>query len=100
MATTIETMAERLKKLEGEVQQLHAQLKQLLAEQPPMASPASRIRFIDKEKLRSLTAETFQKMGIDNQPIGAENVQQMIADCGVKPEDNLFSRGVIEMREE
>ena len=42
----------------------------------------------------------FAEMGIQGEPVGAEKVQEMIAACGVKPEDNVFSRGIIEMREE
>jgi len=39
-------------------------------------------------------------MGIRGQPIGAAKVQEIIATCGVKPETNAFSQGIIEMREE
>ena len=58
------------------------------------------IQFVDKEKLRSLTAKTFEEMGIRSEPIDAEKLQEMVAACGVKTEDNVFSRGIIEMREE
>lgn len=58
------------------------------------------IRFVDKHKLRPLVAKVFSAMGVRGEPIGAEKVQEMIAACGVRPENNLFSRGVIEMREE
>jgi len=58
------------------------------------------VRFVDKHKLRPLVASIFSAMGVRGEPIGAERVQEMIAACGVRPEDNLFSRGVIEMREE
>ena len=58
------------------------------------------IRFVDKHKLRSLVVKTFDEMGIHGEPIGAEKVQGMIAACGVRPEDNLFSRGIIATREE
>jgi hypothetical protein len=39
-------------------------------------------------------------MGIRSEPIDAEKLQEMVAVCGVKEEDNIFSRGIIEMREE
>ncbi len=58
------------------------------------------VRFMDKHTLRPLVVKIFNAMGIRGEPIGAEKVQEMIAACGVRPEDNLFSRGVIEMREE
>jgi hypothetical protein len=39
-------------------------------------------------------------MGIDVQPIGAEELQDMMLKEGIRPEDNIASRGIIEMREE
>ena len=42
----------------------------------------------------------MKKMGIIGEPIGVERLREMIAACGFKPEDNAFSRGIIEMREE
>ncbi len=44
--------------------------------------------------------KAFKALGATGTPIGAEKVQEMVAACGVNPEDNLFSRGIIEMREE
>lgn len=59
----------------------------------------ARIR-ADNEQLLPLIDKIFEEMGIMGEPIGAEKVQELIADCGVKPEDNLFSRGIIKMRED
>lgn len=58
------------------------------------------VRFVDKEKLRPTVDNAFAAMGIRGEPIGAEKVQEMIAACGVRPEDNILSRGIIDMREE
>ena len=58
------------------------------------------VRFVDKEQLRPIIDDAFAAMGVRGEPIGAENVQEMMAACGVPPEDNLFSRGIIDMREE
>jgi hypothetical protein len=68
--------------------------RQILEEQPRIP------QFVDKQRLRPLIIKTFKEMGIDKEPIGAEKVQEMMLACGVRPEDNLFSRGIIEMREE
>jgi hypothetical protein len=58
------------------------------------------VQFVDKAKLRPVVTKSFQEMNIRGKPIGAESVQAMIAACGVRPEDNAFSRGIVEMREE
>jgi hypothetical protein len=55
--------------------------------------------FVDKTKLRPVVTKSFAEMNIYGESIGAENVQAMIAACGVRPEDNAFSRGIVEMRE-
>jgi hypothetical protein len=39
-------------------------------------------------------------MGITGEPIGAELVQEMMRACGMQPDDNAFSQGIIAMREE
>lgn len=44
--------------------------------------------------------EAMRQLGISGAPIGAEELQKRIAASGVNPEDNEFSRGIIEMREE
>ncbi len=58
------------------------------------------VRFVNKEKLRPIVDSAFAAMGVRGEPIGAEKVQAMVAACGVRPEDNLLSRGIIDMREE
>ena len=66
----------------------------------PVEERSRTIRFVDKHKLYPLFARAFGTMGIYGEPIGAEKVQEMIAACGAPPEDSLFSRELIEMREE
>ena len=58
------------------------------------------VRFVDKQKLQPVVDHAFLEMGIQDEPIGAENVQALIATGEVKPEDNILSQGIIEMREE
>ena len=47
-----------------------------------------------------MVTKSFEGMNIRGEPIGAESVQAMIAASGVRPEDNAFSRGIVEIREE
>jgi len=42
--------------------------------------------------------EAMAAMGISGQPIGAKALRQMMIAEGINPEDNEFSRGIIEMR--
>jgi hypothetical protein len=58
------------------------------------------VQFVDKARLRPTITQAFAQMGIRAKPIGAEKVQEMMESCGVKPENNVFSQGIIEMREE
>ena len=97
--STIEEIQQKLKQIENEVAQLRAQLNRWLAQPSQSAQLEPTIQFVDKEKLRSLTAKTFEEMGIRSEPIDAEKLQEMVAACGVKTEDNIFSRGIIKMRE-
>ena len=98
--STIEEIQQKLKQIENEVAQLRAQLNQWLAQPTQSTQPEPKIQFVDKEKPRPLTAKTFEEMGIRSEPIDAEELQEMVAACGVKAEDNIFSQGIIEMREE
>ena len=100
MAVTIDMIQEKLGEIESNVSLLREQFNQWLAQQERPSDPAPTVQFVDKEKLLPLTARTFKKMGIYGEPIGAEELQKMVAACGVKPEDNIFSRGIIDMREE
>ncbi len=56
--------------------------------------------FVDKRSIQSQVAKAFAEMGVQGTPIGAEKVQRMVAACGINPQDNTFSRAIIDMREE
>lgn len=53
-----------------------------------------------QNRLENWFDEWFQQIGITAQPMGAERLQTLMLQEGVRPEDNLFSRGIIAMREE
>lgn len=54
----------------------------------------------DKSQLRRMIAEQNAKMGITSDPTAtAEAAQAMSLTLGIRPEENLLSRGIIEMRE-
>jgi hypothetical protein len=97
MAATIEELEGRLAALEQEVARLRRVVEPpdpVGGERPPLPHQS------DQAVISAAVARAFAAMGITGTPLGAEKVQRMIADCGVKPEDNAFSRGIIEAREE
>ena len=103
---TLEEIKEKLALIQKELTEVYKAIEQLennrLVDQKPQQSgwPAS-IQFADKELLRQAFHDLIKQMGIEHvKPIGAVTLQEMMLKEGVKPEDNLFSRGIIEMREE
>ena len=55
----------------------------------------------DKGELRRLMAEQNSLMGITPDPTAtAEQAQAMSLALGIRPEENLLSRGIVEMRDE
>src|SRR5262245_30680873 len=102
MATTVEELEKRVAALEQEMKVY----RQLLLRQPngETAAEAGARMLREAELAHAALAAGWQQalaqMAIHGEPIGAEQLQEMIRACGVKPEDNEFSRGIIEMREE
>jgi hypothetical protein len=99
---TLEELEKRLKAVEDEVAFLRARLFGPPADETPAQRGA---RMLREAKLAhpALVAgwtKAMEQMGIQGQPIAAEKLQEMMRACGVKPENNEFSRGIIEMREE
>jgi len=69
-----------------------------------MAEPARHIRharFVDKQAIQRMVADQNAQMGFVRDPTAtAEKAQEMMRDLGIRPEDNLFSTGIIAAREE
>jgi hypothetical protein len=102
MAATLEDLEQRVARMESELARL-----QRLVEQPPRdETPAQRgARLMaearrGKAQLQRSMARAFQEMGIQGPPVPPEKLRELIAECGVQPEDNMISRGINEMREE
>lgn len=57
--------------------------------------------YLDKREVQRLVAEQNKIMGIEDEPTATpEKAQAMTLALGIKPEENLISRGIIEAREE
>jgi acetylornithine deacetylase/succinyl-diaminopimelate desuccinylase-like protein len=104
MAATIDQLRVKVERIEQELAEVRQELHELsraesLSPQQWWEARTARVR-AENEQLRPLIDKVFEEMGIVGEPIGAERVQELVAACGVKPEENLFSRGIIEMRQE
>ena len=106
MRTSLDELAKRVDVLEKEV----AQIKQGVNGAFPSPFSESRepellrLARLNQPAISAAVDKAFKEMGIVGEPIGAENVQKLIADelrkKGITPEDNYFSRAIIAAREE
>ncbi|MBI1923081.1 hypothetical protein HYR99_02405 [Candidatus Poribacteria bacterium] len=53
-----------------------------------------------KPLIQERFAKVLKELGIEGKPIPAEELQARMEAGGIRPEENLLSRGIIEMREE
>jgi hypothetical protein len=99
---SVEELEKRVVELEREIRELREELKPCWGDETPAERGARMRRRSQRggEELAKLSAKVLAEMGIHGEPIGAEKVQEMMRAEGIKPEDNIISRGIIEMREE
>jgi hypothetical protein len=102
MTTRVAELEKRVTALEREI----SSLRQLVAARPieetPAEAGARMLREAEQSQaeLEAVWARVKEQMGIHGEPIGAEKLQERMLASGIKPEDNILSRGIIEMREE
>ena len=103
MAVTLVELAQRVEALERDVDLL----KNGKGPRPRRDPRETEFARQSRENQRSLDEAwqiLFNNLGIKSEPIGAENLQARIAQHlqkkGIKPEDCIFSREIIAMREE
>ena len=103
MSETLESMERRLVAVERELADVRERLRLLT---PAGVAPAGRnlpmLREArGKQAALAVTAQqVFAALGISCEPVEAEAAQQRMLAEGVRAEDNAFSRGILEMREE
>ncbi|MCI0388840.1 MAG: hypothetical protein MOB07_08760 [Acidobacteria bacterium] len=97
MAATLEDLEKRLTAVEQELA-----MWRLANVETPAERGARLLReaSLNQDRIAAAWATAMEEAGIRGEPISAEELQKMFAECGVNPEDNEFSRGIIEMREE
>ena len=102
MGTTAEQLERRVVKLEQEVARLaqrlqHSPVPAVSTNEPSLLVRAAR----EKPALQALAAKVFAEMGIaTTAPVSPEELRRRMQAEGIRPEENLFSRGVQEMRKE
>jgi hypothetical protein len=89
MATTMEELEKRVAALEREVSSLRQELGIRTAAE----------KSAESERIKTIWARTLEQLGIHREPIGAEKLQAMMLAEGIKPEENLLSRGIRLYRE-
>jgi hypothetical protein len=63
--------------------------------------PTTKEHFVDKGLIQKIVAEQNELMGFVKDPSAtAEKAQEMMLALGIRPEDNLFSCGIIAARDE
>jgi hypothetical protein len=110
--TTIEMLRKKIARVQTDLAEVSAALEELarsaggsepMAPPRPMAAlPLDETKFTDPQTaLRALDA-AFEQMGLDvTQPaLTPEEVQELMLREGVRPEERILSRGIIEARDE
>lgn len=95
---TYELLKAKIVPIERELAEVRRGLEQLAA--GPERRRAGHVQWVDKEGWQAWFDDWFQQLGITAKPIGAVKLQELMLQEGVRPEDNLLSRGIIAMREE
>ena len=94
MTTTVAELEKRVAALERELSHLRQMLEAWTLGEA-LLEPAE-----SQAELDAVWARVKEQMGIRGEPIGPEKLQARMLASGIKPEDNILSRGIIEMREE
>ena len=110
MAVTVEALREKIAHIQQELAEVSAALDEIATPPAPGGDVVPRsgaevlasLGFRSSRELQPLIDKAFAEMGIDitGPAPTPEEVQQLMLREGVKPEDNIGSRAIIEMREE
>lgn len=101
-STTLEELERRVSSLEKDM----GYFKRLESADAIEETPAMRGRRIldsakrNRAKNQKLWKRAFEGLGVRRTPVGIEKLHQMMKEAGLDPNDNQFSRGIIEMRDE
>lgn len=103
---TLETIAQRLDRLEQAIAEVDIRLSELVdalvPNRPRDCKTGEEVMAYygwNKKENAQIVRKMFEKMGISGEPIPAEDLQARMAQRGIRAEDNEFSRAIIEERE-
>lgn len=99
MAITLQLIEQRLTALEREM----ADLKAELTRSPNSATDGARLIQEAHAQHAAVAAgwrKFMEELGIQDEPIGAKKLRELLVQQGITPEGNEFSREIIAMREE
>ena len=94
----IEQLEWDLAEVKKELEKLQAPVMKSLTPEERTAARSARIR-AQNERLRPLIEKAFGKRDPDTEIPTAEELQKLLLEDGINPEDNLGSRAIIEERE-
>lgn len=87
-----------LAEIKKELEKLQAPVMKSLTPEERAAARSTRVRAQNK-RLNSSIEKTFGKPDFDTEIPTAEELQKLLLEDGINPEDNLGSRAIIEERE-
>ena len=95
-------LKEKIIRVESELAEIRLDLEQLAdsLNQDTEIDWFDKTDRVDLENWKEWFDKWFQQIGIIDEPISAEELQEMARQEGIKPEDNLLSSGIVSMREE
>ncbi len=105
MVPTITELIIKIEQLEWDLAEVKKELVKLQASEMKSLTPEARkvVRLArvqaQRERLRPSIEKVLGKPDSDVETLTAEELQQLLLEEGVKPEDNLGSRAIIEERE-
>jgi hypothetical protein len=100
MSDNLATIERRLDELERTVADLRRRIPDAVGESAAERRSQVHICQTDPETMRAILDRVRKEMGIEGEPLPAEEVQRLMLEEGWDPPGNEFSRGIVEMREE
>jgi hypothetical protein len=102
MASRVAELEKRVAALERELRSLRQLVEARPIEETPAEAGARMLRQAERSQaaLAAGWARAMEEMSIRGEPIGAQALRARMLASGIKPDDNAFSRGIVEMREE